>query len=79
MLAKNAAGFDSVVDQYPTISIQNAKRGKRTSKGALQVKITQGSQKCPDSGENSFHLGTTKHNWFTSYLKNGLQTNMQES
>ena len=68
MLAKNAAGFDFVVDQYPTISIQNAKRGKRTSKGALQVKITQGSQKCPDSGENSFHLNWGQQNTTGSLL-----------
>ena len=60
MLAKNAVRFDFVVDQYPTISIKNAERGKRASKGTLQVKITQGSQKCPRQWQKFLSLGENK-------------------
>ena len=60
MLAKNAARFDFVVEQYPTISIENAERGKGASKGTLQVKITQGSQKCPQQWRKFLSLGKDK-------------------
>ena len=60
MLAKNAALSDFVVDQYPTISMKNAERGKRASKETLQVKITQGSQKCPRQCRRFLSLGQNK-------------------
>ena len=57
MLAKNAVRFDFVVDQYPTIAIKNTERGRRASKETLQLKIAQGSQKCPRQWKKFLSLG----------------------
>ena len=60
MLAKNAVRFDFVLDQYPTIAIKNTERGRRASKGTLQVKIAHGSQKFPNSRKKLLPLGKNK-------------------
>ena len=60
MLAKKAVRFDSVVDRYPKMSIKNAERDKRATKGSLQVKITNGSQKCPRQWRKFLSLGENK-------------------
>ena len=79
MLAKNAVRFNIVVDQHVTIAIKNTERGMRASKGTVQVKIAQGSQKCPRQWKKLLSLGKNKTHLNHFLFKNGPQTNMQES